>query len=463
MKARRPQGIVLVLIAVLLAWTGCGRKSQSGQPKGIPSDRGGFTRTEIEAMREKQLRRLAVQPQPRMAEGLTELFRVEDVDAVAVCADLEGDGTVRILATVPVDAGEEPGPPGLPIADRPPQDFEIRIYDLQGALLSSWRVKGTVGVGVRVVQADDDAQAEVLTDARVSGRGVLTLWATDGSVLWTHRTDLWLRRTEDADVDGDGKSEFLTVEEESQERETTRTILTLLDSDGSVRWQRSDLGIISGLQTADVDGDGAADIVLSDREFNLCVLDADGSELRRFSKKDLGVLGRFVAAADVVATSSGPEMLVTDTFYAWDEALVALAPDGSILRRYELAERGIVLAVSEFVATSAGPEILLLACPSDLTQASVKVVSGSGKELFRMDVGEGYYGRPYTWRTFDELLAIKATFNSPFLILNSRGNVVARVQGFRYSGVDSAVDGSGARVLVFSGRDGLAAYALGDE
>lgn len=103
------------------------------------------------------------------------------------------------------------------------------------------------------------------------------------------------------DLDGDGKSEILA-------RESNSDVVRLLDADGHVRWTNSIPSPVCALVALDTDGDGRQEILGTDGE-RVLIYAADGSRLGSTEVPGGGYVGVLQIAA--LGTASGePEIIV---------------------------------------------------------------------------------------------------------------------------------------------------------
>jgi len=108
------------------------------------------------------------------------------------------------------------------------------------------------GIIADVRDVDGDGSFEFLMSSdMLFSRGAAALLKKNGQLLW--RSEVALGPLAAGDVDGDGEFEFAGQSDDG---------LTLLETDGSVQWQRDVAGGPgSSVGMADVDGDGLAEII----------------------------------------------------------------------------------------------------------------------------------------------------------------------------------------------------------
>ncbi len=388
--------IVLTIAFILLAPVGCGRKSPPtesessfGEVQQPPKTAEGL-RQWREARREKERQREREREQMRMVEGLSEVFRVEDVEARVAIGDLEGDGTLRVVAAVARYDGYSRQ-----------DEWELRVYDLEGALLTSWPVGTERVASVSLVDLDEDSKAEVLVGAWTGDRNIVsTLYDTDGTVLAKYEPHRGGVRV--IDMDADGRSEVVRLGLQGTDLQSLRSTLQLASADGSLHWQRGDLGLLKRVRVGDLGGDGTVEIAVEQQlPPRFSILDADGNVIRTYGRKDVPGLVGLVALADVTSTEPGDELLVCTRTRGTDElAMVALTADG--------------------------------------------------QQLFRAPLGKGVGGDPQ-WVVAAGGVVALTTFDGTLLVLDGNGRQIAKARGYGYRPLAGAADQQGKPVFAVVG------------
>ena len=171
-----------------------------------------------------------------------------------------------------------------------------------------------------------------------------------------------------------------------------------------------------------------------------------------------GPAGSLVKVIDVVASSPGPELVVTLDQHVFAGAVAVLDTQGAVLSTFNLGERGNVLDVTDVVAASRGPEFLLLKGSRPTKKRSLAVLSAQGNELYSVFLDEEPF-LPASYAQAAQYLAVSGA-DGPFMVLDAKGQVTAKIQGFDFDRFFGAVDQSGTPVFVFNCLDGLVAYTL---
>ncbi len=199
------------------------------------------------------------------------LWRVEeDVFSIQylTVADLLGDGTPEILtngvildAQTGVEVGSyERNDGGGDVIATADVDHDGQLeFAEAGRLFASdgstvWTLPGDAGVGGIAVamQADADREPEFLfvTEGFV-------IADTDGTILT--QVDAPMQNPKYsavADLDGDGSPEIVIV--------TSSFVVAAYRLDGTLFWERDDLGYVEDITAWDVDGDGASELLVSE-------------------------------------------------------------------------------------------------------------------------------------------------------------------------------------------------------
>ena len=470
------RGLVMLLVStlLLLALPSCRRKSPPTSPTGPfgevkpPPKSAEAAKQDWERGRqraEEAQREEAQKPRVITVEGLTEILRIENVSA-ALCGDLEGNGSFRIIGTFWSQQGRD-------------IQREMVMYDVKGSVHARWPVKHP-GYQMCLVQADDDREKEIVIVYHGPGhrQSELTVYEVNGSSLWNHEeaADLYLSAT--PDLNGHDKTEYVIVTREGGEARG----LKLLDADGAIRWERNDLGSICPIETGDLDGDGTQEIVVEHQHVlgvsEISILDARGVTIRSFSGGDIAGLDGLQGVADIVPESPGPEILVSTTSrvgsfasgFSYQRSLAALTADGKILRSWPVDDLYELIWVTDLVPTSSGPEMLVSTFSPSAGKFGVAVLSGDGTRLFDVPLArrnashrEGIY-----YQTVGEFLVVVRPIVHPqLLILDSRGQVVGNIEGFDGLELVGADDSSGIPtiiVIVLQDRTrSLVAYTLEKE
>lgn len=189
--------------------------------------------------------------------------------------DLDLDGTMEVVAgdtlyaidgSVLVQGSEGDGLSAAGNFDLDPEgewvttrweDSSVTLYDTDGSTIWSVSHPGQRGGAPTVADFDGDGLPEV----GVAGRSAYAVFDTDGSVLWSQPiTDLSSSRTGSSvfDFEGDGRAEVVFADE---------VAFTIFDgTTGDIRFQLSEHSHGTSLEypvIADVDGDGATEILLA--------------------------------------------------------------------------------------------------------------------------------------------------------------------------------------------------------
>jgi hypothetical protein len=213
------------------------------------SCRPSVTELDGDGLAEVQCDRIVVDGQT----GATRFLAAPPVDMVygnATVADLDLDGSA-----------EQVGPWGT--------------YRADGTLAWDAPVPEKLFMTMSVLDLDTDPEAEVLYTLD----GLVNAYDADGTELWSTAVD-----DEDAnapcaaDFDGDGETEIAVGFDDQ---------LAVIETDGTIAWRREIRKPIVGCSGADLDGDGAAEILASTFAHQLSVFSGlDGALLNRFHRVD---------------------------------------------------------------------------------------------------------------------------------------------------------------------------------
>lgn len=274
-------------------------------------------------------------------------------------ADLDGDGTVEIIGPTAVltgaDGSKQFSLPADLTRQRNPTvvdldqdgDSEILLgrtwFDHEGTSIWDDTSRGLYSEFNAVVDADGDGLGDVITVSQSR----MTLQTADGTSLW----DIALPGTREpgppavGDFDGDGAVEICVPDEME---------LGVYELDGTQVWGEgmSDYSGWAGCAGLDIDGDGAMEVLMAGEQGFLIYDGATGAVLYSDLGHASGTLVEYPVAADVdddgaaeivivdnmggyngLTVYGGPEGTWVDVGESWasyDLPLTAVADDGSV-------------------------------------------------------------------------------------------------------------------------------------
>lgn len=175
--------------------------------------------------------------------------------------------------------------------------------------------------------------------------GVVTLSDAGGAELWSHRADVTndgqISGVEVADLDGDGAGE-VTVTAQRFDDDDNGGAVEVLESDGSLRWSSRLPGWAEDVDVADLDGDGTGEVIASESNGldGPCFVSAfDGASGARLWRTQVSnCLIPVIDAADVNGDDSIEVAYGTRTLFSQPHAAV-LEGDGSIAWVLGIAEQ----------------------------------------------------------------------------------------------------------------------------
>lgn len=242
--------------------------------------------------------------------------------AAPAIADLDGDGAPEIVASTRAfradgseaftfeeggtrgngGGGSQPAIADLDRDGLPEVVLGPTAYQWDGAdgMAIAWRAEGVADGTAAVGQLDDDAPLEVVVAGNLS---VTLIDGASGRVQWSipQPSDLSCEffpfntngAPTIADLDGDGRSEILTV---------TSDAVTAIDASGELRWmapiEECSSGI-TGVTAFDLDADGVMEVIHAD-EVAVRIFDGrDGREIFTIPTHDSGTALEMPIVADV--------------------------------------------------------------------------------------------------------------------------------------------------------------------
>lgn len=161
----------------------------------------------------------------------TGAYPLDTRDYPSACADIDHDGSLEFAVSGTLFSGD-----GVP-------------------LWSIWRHAGDDG-GAYAMQADADREPEFLFVSGGLSAG-FTVADTDGAVL--SEVSIQVQNLDTpvvTDVDGDGSTDIALV--------TLDWTVVAYDLDGTLLWERDDLGYITTMSGWDLDGDGASELLVQE-------------------------------------------------------------------------------------------------------------------------------------------------------------------------------------------------------
>lgn len=184
--------------------------------------------------------------------------------SISIPMDLDGDGILEIVAG-------------------------NTIYDAEGSTVAS---SGEADGFTAVADVDVDGAPEIVTS--IHSTGELYLWEADGAVTWKTATGSGGGGSPTiADFDGDGLPEIGVA---------GKTAYTVLESDGTVKWQSAITDYSSsatGSSVFDFDGDGASEVVFAD-EVSFFIFDGStGAVLYENTDHSHGTAWEYPVVVDV--------------------------------------------------------------------------------------------------------------------------------------------------------------------
>lgn len=186
------------------------------------------------------------------------------VITVVASGDVDGDGVDEVVR------GDDRGNLMLSRTTDGTQIWARRLKGIDPAMVT----------GIAIADADGDGKGEVLVGGTLGNdpqnRGVIQLYAGDGALLWSKLVPGWINGMNAADLDGDGKAELLVVEDRGT------CAVRAFSFDGSQLWLTtvSTCGM-TALDFGDMDGDGTMEIAYAAAPLldipDIAVLSADGT------------------------------------------------------------------------------------------------------------------------------------------------------------------------------------------
>jgi hypothetical protein len=164
---------------------------------------------------------------------------------------------------------------------------ETRVYD-GSSLKLEWDANGYGGGRVKVANIDNDPIPEVI----VNGTTAYVLNASQKSLKWAYSGGFG-NAMDVGDVDGDARAEIAYLSNYSS--------AYVFDGDTkSIKWQRDNLGDLSNLVVADVNGDGSDELIIGNGQWgNLAGYRGDnGASLWRIANPEHGVSGIAIGDAN---------------------------------------------------------------------------------------------------------------------------------------------------------------------
>jgi hypothetical protein len=284
----------------------------------------------------------------------------------------------------------------------------------------------------------------------------LTLYDTDGTLIWeqkpTVRACAFLAA---GDVNGDGKDEFVVFECDT---DPSQPFVKLLSTAGTELWKKpwgSSLATLRGdrprVAVGDVDGDGKPDVVIG--EYGYSVFRTDGTEITTCP-------GEFLAVADIAATSPGDEILVwgniLDPAKEIRGRLAAVGVDGKPCRIFAGVSKasGRVWykfhGVGDIVASSPGPELVLTRPGSSRDTWELSLWSAEGQELYSAPLEGFVVAMDFSidWLNVGDNLVLTPVSRDLLLALDSKGKQVAKAEGMGQLSVAGTLKVAGKPAVV---------------